>query len=93
MKLNVYAVKDVKVAFLQPFFMQNDAVAIRAFTTAVNGDRGSSPIADYSQDHELWKLGTFEDSTGSLESHGAPDDKYPKWLCSGRDVKEVKANA
>ena len=85
MKLNVYSVKDVKVAFLQPFFMQNNALAHRAFVSTINTP--GNPIAQYPQDHELWHIGTFDDETGLLTPC------KPQLLFLGSDLKEVKPHA
>lgn len=71
MKLNVYSVFDVKAAvFANPFYMPNDAVAIRGFTEAVNNPQ--SVLNKHPEDYSLYKLGIFDDSVGKLESEAQP---------------------
>jgi hypothetical protein len=65
MKLSIYSVFDSKAqAYIPPFFLQNDAVAVRAFTFSANNpehDFGRFPV-----DYTLFKLGEFDDSTGEV---------------------------
>lgn len=67
MKLNIYAVFDSKAAaYASPFFMQRDTMALRAFTDLTN-DRQSS-INKHPEDYSLWKIGSYDDDTGLVES-------------------------
>lgn len=61
MKLNVYAVKDVKVAFMEPVFFMNDEQAVREFYRAAM--REDDPFA---ADKELWKIGEWDNQTGLI---------------------------
>ena len=79
MKMNVYSIKDVKVGYMQPFYQANNAVAIRAFTNAVNDEKVNN-INQNADDMELWLLGTFNDETGVIESN-------VQFLCKANDVK------
>lgn len=67
MKVNVYSVFDEKAgAYLQPFFMVNDAMAIRAVKNAV-----SDPDHNFSlnaADYTLFRVGTWDDDGGILTS-------------------------
>lgn len=66
-KLEVYAIKDIKVGFWKPFVQPNEAVAIRDFVNMVNGSDDRFVRDNYS-DLELYRLGYFCDSTGAIES-------------------------
>ena len=75
----VYAIKDVKTAYWQPFCHHNDQSAIREFATMVNNDNvvGQNP-----GDFELWNLGTYDDLTGALVS-------APVFVCAASALKKV----
>ena len=61
MNLNVYSVYDkVAQAFVTPFFMHNDGIAIRAFSDNVNSNEDSTIVKHYEQ-YALYRLGTFND--------------------------------
>ena len=79
MTLKIYAIKDTKVGFMQPFYQANNAVAIRAFTNAVNAEQTNN-INQNLDDMELWHLGEYNDDTGEIKS----DIQY---LCKANDVK------
>ena len=64
---------------MQPFYQANNAVAIRAFTNAVNDEKVNN-INQNADDMELWLLGTFNDETGVIESN-------VQFLCKANDVK------
>lgn len=81
MKFGVYVIKDTKVGFMRPFVQPNDAVAVREFTNIVND--GSSLISVNYKDMELYKLGTFDDNTGIIESK-------VEYLVKAVDVFSVK---
>lgn len=86
MKLSIVAVRDVKAeCFNTPFFSQGSAVALRGFIQAVNTPAEDNLFHRYPQDFELWELGTFDPSTGHIES-------IPTKLCVGSSVVTNKAN-
>lgn len=66
MKLKVYAVLDNKaMAFLPPFFMVNDQVALRAFN-----DSARNPDHSFFRnpsDYVLFYIADFDDSSGVIE--------------------------
>lgn len=66
MLCKVFSVYDSKAqAFLQPFFSANGATACRMFERAVN-EEGSN-FNRYCGDYELFEIGDFDDSSGTLE--------------------------
>lgn len=81
MKYGIYAIKDVKVGFMQPFIQVNDGVAVREFRNIVNSSN-SVVSANYT-DMELYQLGTYNQDTGLIESNVS-------FLIKGADVKDVK---
>lgn len=81
MKINIYAVKDtVQGAFMQPFYLQNDNVAKRAFEMAINDP--NSNWNKMPKDLQLFKLGEYDDETGVIISK-------PEYLAKGADYVKV----
>lgn len=66
MKLNIYAIFDSATnAYMQPFPMQSDGQALRAFTDlAVRADHD---IGQHPEDYSLWRVGSFDDNEGLME--------------------------
>lgn len=65
MKLEIYSVFDKKaLVYGRPFFLLNDATAIRAFTDLVNDP--STDVNRHPSDYQLFHVGSFEDTTGGL---------------------------
>lgn len=68
MKLKIYAIKDTVVGELaNPFYLNNDEEAKRAFKNAVNSQSGSNIAMNY-QDMQLYKLGEFDTVTGEINN-------------------------
>ena len=68
---NIYAVFDVKAgAYLQPFFMQNNALAIRSFSGACKDT--STMFNAYPEDYTLFQLGSFDDCVCRFTNNDAP---------------------
>lgn len=68
MKLEIYAIKDTVVgALLNPYLQHNQAEALRSVKMVVN-QAGKNPLKENAKDKQLWKLGTFDDVTGEIES-------------------------
>ena len=67
MKLGIYSVKDTKIGYMQPFYQNNEAVAVRNFSNAINSPQLNN-INQNLEDMELWKLGAFDDQTGEITS-------------------------
>lgn len=71
MKMNIYAMQDVKAnAFGQPFFSPNDGLALRSVSDLV-ADRNSMP-AKHPQDFNIFKLGVYDDNSGRIEANAVP---------------------
>lgn len=67
----VFSIRDTKAnAYLTPFFMVNEAMAIRAITDLVNDPDHS--FCKHSEDYALYSLGVYDDATGKLEVLDAP---------------------
>lgn len=66
MQVNVYAIHDSKAqAYLQPFFSPTHAVAFRNLENAMRNPQ--SPFAQFPGDFTLFRIASFEDTTGILE--------------------------
>jgi len=67
MKLNVYVVHDAKAeAYLAPFFLGTDAVAVRGFADAVNNPE--TPVGKHPSDYTLFCIGEYSESKGEITS-------------------------
>lgn len=65
MKLGIFAMRDNLSGFLAPFTEINDQVAMRNFKFTVSRD---NTVYNFQQsDFSLYKLGTFDTETGSIE--------------------------
>lgn len=63
--MNIYSIKDIKVGVYNvPFFYQHDQQAVRQFMELCND--GKSMICKYPADFELWKLGSYEEESGTF---------------------------
>lgn len=80
MKIEIYAMKDTLVGYMQPFYQANKHVAMRNFKITVN--HPESNLKDIAHNIELYKIGTFDDQTGEITN----DIEY---ICKGIDVLEV----
>lgn len=79
MIFGVYAIRDVKTGFLTPTVEQNDAVAQRNFSHAVQ--MSDSVLFSHASDFALFKIGTYNSDTARLE----PLD-IVQLICEGHDV-------
>lgn len=67
MLVKTYVIFDVKAKFYnKPFFLQNDSVAIRAFTDLANDP--NSDVCKHPTDFILFSLGTYDDETAKLST-------------------------
>ena len=65
MVTRVFSVFDAKASvFGTPFFMQREAMALRAFGDLANDVKSS--ICLHPEDYSLWEVGSFDDETGTL---------------------------
>lgn len=70
-KLKIYSLHDAAAnAFMPPFFMGNDLMAIRALTHLVSD--ASSMVGQSPQDFVLFCLGEFDQEDGSFELDSIP---------------------
>lgn len=80
MILRCYSIFDVKAkAFLPPFFLQAQAMAVRAFADCVNDKAhafGRNP-----HDYSLFHVGVFDDESGVLTGADAIE-----CVCNGPSV-------
>lgn len=68
MKLYIYAVKDtIQGAFMNPFYLQNDNVAMRSFKNTIQSET-MNQIKMNAKDMQLFKLGEYEEATGEIVS-------------------------
>jgi len=73
MLVKMYAIYDSKaVAYLQPFFCANHAVAFRNIERACKNPQ--SPFAEFPADFNLFCLADFEDTKGELKPFLAPEN-------------------
>lgn len=71
MRLIMASVRDSKAdAWQSPLFFQSSAQAVRSFIDAVN-DR-STEFGKHPEDYTLFELGTFDQRSGEIEVHIAP---------------------
>ena len=67
MKIELYSVKDVKAnRFTGVVMFPSEAVAIRAFTTAVNQGDSGTLLKEYPEDAQIFRVGTFDDESGVI---------------------------
>lgn len=63
----IYTVYDQKAeAYLQPFFVQTEGLAIRSFSDCVNSD--SHQFGKHPEDYTLIELGTFDDNGPTFDT-------------------------
>lgn len=71
MKLHLFSVRDAKAeAFIPPFVLPNEAMAVREFTGCVN-DRQHA-FSRNAEDYSLYEVGTFDDQTGVITRPNEP---------------------
>lgn len=79
MKINVYAVKDLKLGFMSPFIRQNNDIALRDLMCTY-----CDPSPNYLNltpaDYELWLLGEFDNMSGQFTS-------APVYVANGLEIK------
>lgn len=67
MIFGIYAIRDVKTGFMSPTVEQNDAVAQRNFSHAVQ--MSDSVLFSHPQDFSLYKLGEYDAGSGHISSY------------------------
>ena len=72
-KVNAYAVYDMKAAaFMNPFFMPTDGMAIRSFTKAAIEDGHDFQL--YGGDYTLFRIGSWDPVRGELVTQEPHDN-------------------
>jgi len=72
MLTKIYSLYDCKAkAYLQPFYSQNKATALRAVEGAMS--EGNQTFCRHPADYSLWEIGAFDDNTGLLEHGDSPE--------------------
>lgn len=84
MTVSVYSIFDVKgKSFANPYFMLHDGQALRAFSDVVEDK--STVIARHPSDYKLYKIGTYDPTSGVLV--GLP---VPEFLANASDFAKVE---
>lgn len=72
MKLNVYAVLDLKVGHYQtPFYQHTHGAALRMFADAASDQ--TTTIYRHPEDFTLFHLGEYDDDTGTFTNRTKPE--------------------
>lgn len=72
MNVNIYSIFDSAAsAFITPFYMHNDGLAIRAFQDNVNAGDDNN-IAKHPDQFTLFRLGEYDDKTGKITPEDTP---------------------
>lgn len=67
MILSIYSVRDELVGFMTPTLEQNDATAMRNFLMACDSAKRDSSLMAFAPSHyTLFKIGSFDSSTGQI---------------------------
>lgn len=69
-------------AYLSPFQLPREEMAIRAFTDVVNS--ANHDFANHPEDYALFLLGEFDNRTGQFTCH----TPGPKCVCTALEVKK-----
>lgn len=81
MKYVVYAVKDELVSFMDPIYVQDngraDMLTMRSFKEAIRNKQ----FGDATVDCNLYKIGTFDNTTGTHENY-----KFPEVLLTAKEI-------
>lgn len=81
MKSRIFSIIDLKAdAYLQPFFMPTDKLAIRTFQDCVNDPKHN--FGQHPEDYILFNIGIFDQVKGTITP-----EAQPKTLVSGIDCK------
>ncbi len=68
MKLKIFSIYDAKAkAYLPPFFLPNEAMAIRTFKDCCNSDQHQ--FGAHPEDYTLFEIGIFSDETAMVTSN------------------------
>lgn len=76
----IFAIKDTKSEFWNPFAHFNEQTAQREFALMVNAPE--NPVSQNPADYELWLVGSYDTTTGAI----VPNLQF---ICNGISVKKV----
>lgn len=72
MEINVYSMFDSAAqAFTQPFFLQNDGLAIRAFQDNINSPEPNN-VSEHPDQFTLFRIAEYNDKTGIIDKLEKP---------------------
>lgn len=78
MELQIFSVYDAKAeAYLTPFFLHNEKLAIRVFTDCVNDPE--HPWGKHPEDYILFHIGCFKDTHAEIISKEVPSSIARAW--------------
>lgn len=73
-KFNMYAIRDVKTAFMQPFIAINHQSAMRGFHMDLVNAKGSNSMMGFApEDFDLYYIGTFDNDSGVVSPLTVPE--------------------
>lgn len=61
---NLYAIRDLKGGYLAPFVAQNDAIAVRNISNAIQDER--TELSKIYEDCELYNIGQYNTDNGDI---------------------------
>lgn len=79
MKINVYAMRDLKSSFMAPTVSPNDAVAARGFESAIEQAQGE--LFTHRQDFQLFRIARYDTEKGTIQP-----EEMPVLIMEGKDV-------
>lgn len=82
METNVYSIYDSAAkAYTQPFFCQNNGIALRLFSDNINS-KDDNNLSRHSSQFTLFHIGKWDDNKGVIEP------KTPEAIGNGAEYKE-----
>jgi len=67
MKQKIFSIYDSKAdAYLTPFFLHQEAMAIRVFSDCINSE--THQFGKHPEDYTLFSIGTWEDQSGKFST-------------------------
>lgn len=71
MRFEIFCIHDEKAgAFLAPFFLPNEAMALRTFRDCANDPQHM--FCRHPRDYALYRIGSYEDSSGLIAAYPKP---------------------
>lgn len=79
--MNMYAMRDIKIGYMEPTLQQNDMIAIRNFEATIRQEKYL--MSQYKQDIELWRIAEYNETNGDI----VPNKEF---LISGKDITLIE---